>query len=208
MADSPFEIVTSGKPKRGSKGIIIGAIITVFLLLSVVAGVLLVRQQQNIQEKAASTQCPGAEQCPNSANPNLLQSCHPADTDGTTSDSLCNTAGRIETCGAASTQYCCPSVGAAWTTDMTACNVLASPTATATPIATATPTATPTPTPTATANLFGTPTPSPSSSALPTLAPTVQTTPLPVPVTGVDWPTVAGVGVGAGAIILSILIAL
>lgn len=52
MADSPFNIVTSSKPKKGSKGLIVAVIVVVFLILSVVAGVLLVRQRQNIQEKA------------------------------------------------------------------------------------------------------------------------------------------------------------
>jgi len=36
----------------------------------------------------------------------------------------------------------------------------------------------------------------------------VQTTPRPIPETGVDWPTAAGVFVGIGAIVISILLAL
>jgi hypothetical protein len=55
MADSPFNIVTSSKPKKGSKGIIVAVIVVAFLIISVIAGVLLVRQRQNIQEKAQVT---------------------------------------------------------------------------------------------------------------------------------------------------------
>jgi len=147
---SPFEIVTSGKSKKiGKPGIIIGVSIVIFLILSVVAGVLLVRQQQTIQEKASSS-C--IESCPVAGRPDMLADCHPPDSDGTSDDKICNSAGRIDTCGAAQTKYCCPSAGASWTTNMSAC-------ATPTPTATATPT--PTPTPTATGN---TPTPTGTST--------------------------------------------
>lgn len=51
---SPFEIVTTGKSKKvGKTGVIVGVIIVIFLTLSIVAGVLLVKQQQNVSEKAA-----------------------------------------------------------------------------------------------------------------------------------------------------------
>jgi len=66
-----------------------------------------------------SNKCPGAEACPNSSNKNLLQNCTPPDSDGTPKDSLCNKAGIIEPCGGKN--YCCPSAGGAWTTDMTKC---------------------------------------------------------------------------------------
>lgn len=65
--------------------------------------------------------CPGAEACPVSTQPSLLRSCHPSDADGTAQESLCNTAGRIQTCGANFTKYCCPKAGAAWTTNLSAC---------------------------------------------------------------------------------------
>jgi hypothetical protein len=143
---SPFEIITTGKSKKvGKTGIIVGVSIAVFLILSVVAGVLLVRQQQNVQEKA-STIC--TEACPRSGRPDLLSDCHPPQTDGSPDDKLCNLAGRVDTCGAAQTKYCCPSAGGAWTTNMSAC---ATPTPTATATATATATGTGTATPTATA---------------------------------------------------------
>jgi len=118
---SPLEIVTSTKPKKGVKRIVAAVIIIIFLVVSVVAGVLLVGQNQNIQEKAKVTICPGAEACPYPKNRNLLLSCHPVDSDGTTTDSLCSWVGRVETCGSASTKYCCPAAGGFWTTDMTAC---------------------------------------------------------------------------------------
>jgi len=126
---SPFEIITTGKSKKvGKTGIIVGISIVLFLALSVIAGVLLVKQQQTATPQAAGSQCPAAEACPNSTQPNLLQSCHPADGDGTTVDSLCNQAGRVETCGPATTKYCCPSAGGSWTTNMSACNASPTPT--------------------------------------------------------------------------------
>lgn len=246
---SPFEIVSPAKSKKiGSKGVWIAVAIVTFLILSVVAGVLLVRQQQNIQEKAAPSAqfCPDAGACPfynapHGDNGTLLRDCYPAQSDNTPKDSTCNAAGRIAPCGPARTQYCCPSAGSAWTADMTVCNSLAATPTPAPP--TPTPTVTPTPTATAAPNTCngscvtdstcqsglicsgsycrnplcasatdctcGAATPTPTATAG-TAAPTqsVQSSPRPIPVTGVDWPTVAGVGVGAAAIILSILIAI
>lgn len=234
MADSPLEIITSSKPKKGNKGLIIGIIIVVFLALSVVAGVLLVRQRQSVQEKAATSAfCPDAQACPYDKDPTLLRSCDTVEADQTPQDSNCDTSGETHICGGVS--FCCPAPGQSWTTNMTVCNQLAA-TPTPTPDlltdsnncgnvgfacsngtscvngACVLPTASPSPTtaalagatagPTATPRATGSPTP------LPTLSTGVQTTPLPVPVTGVDWPTAAGIGVGAAAIILSIFLAL
>lgn len=66
-----------------------------------------------------SSMCPEVEACPNSSQKNLLQNCTPPDSDGTSNDILCNTAGRKESCGGKN--YCCPSRGAAWTSDMSKC---------------------------------------------------------------------------------------
>jgi len=165
---SPFEIITPGKSKKvGKTGIIVGIAIAVFLILSVVAGVLLVRQKQNVQEKAATSNlCPGAEACPAAGQPNRLWSCHPADSDGTVVESLCNKAGRVETCGSATTNYCCPVAGGSWTTDMSSCAVAtAIPTATATATATAIPTATATATASATLTQATTVTPTPTATS-------------------------------------------
>jgi hypothetical protein len=63
--------------------------------------------------------CPGAQACPNPSNKNLLQNCTPPDSDGTPKDTLCNEAGMIRPCGGKN--YCCPSAGGAWTSDMTKC---------------------------------------------------------------------------------------
>lgn len=57
------------------------------------------------------------EQCPGSDG--VLRSCTPPESDGSSADSLCAWAGRVEGCGGR--QYCCPAAGGAWTTDMTAC---------------------------------------------------------------------------------------
>jgi len=225
---SPFEIVTPGKSKKtGQKGMIVAVLIVVFLILSVVAGVLLVRQQQDIRERASTAICPAAEACPVPGEPTLLRNCHPAESDGSPAESLCSTAGRVEFCG--TQNYCCPAPGQAWTTNMTACAgtptpsptatatataaPTASPTATAaasgTPAATAAPTATPTRTPTPTPTSAGTggaasATPTPTSAGTTGGSSTAQ----PIPQTGTDWPTFVGAGLGIIVIIASILIAL
>lgn len=84
------------------------------------------------------TQASCTPRCPDSREPTLLHSCTPS-ADGTY-ESLCNLAGRVETCGGS--QYCCPSPGATWTTNMSGCpQTTISPSATATVAPSATPTA-------------------------------------------------------------------
>ncbi len=63
----------------------------------------------------ACTKC--IEQCP--GKDNVLRNCHPMESDGTSQESLCNQAGRMEYCGAKT--YCCPKAGALWTTDIGKC---------------------------------------------------------------------------------------
>jgi len=161
----------------------------------------LVRQQQQIAEKAAGGgQCPDAESCTG----NHLFNCTPPESDGSPDESLCNSAGRIASCGGQ--EYCCPSAGGVWTLNMAACTVATpspSPTVTPSPSPTATAAATATPGATATGAATATPAPTAASSA-----PTAQTTPLPIPDTGVNWPTMFGIGAGATAIIIAILLAL
>lgn len=201
---SPFEIVTPSKSNSGGKkGLLVAILVVVFLLLSVVAGVLLVRNNQNVQEKAASTgnSCPGAQACPVSGQTNLLRNCTPPEADNSPTESLCNRVGRVESCGGK--EYCCPTVGGTWTTNMTACTVVATPT----------PTPTTTPTATSTATPAGSATPATSATPVPTLrsgtaTPAAQKTSMPIPVTGTGWPTYVGAGVGVIVIIASILLAL
>lgn len=206
MADSPFEITTSGKPKKSSmKGIIISLVVVLFLALGVFVGVLLVRQQQDIREKADQAQCPAAQACPHPDQPELLSDCSEGGVDP--NDSLCNARGRVGTCGGAS--YCCPGPNQAWTRNMAACpSSTASPTATATGTATATATSTSTATATATGTAKGTasPTASPtkSSTAKATTTPTKQ----PIPETGTGWATYASAGLGVLVIIGALLLAL
>lgn len=190
---SPFETVTIKKSgKNGTRTIMITIVIVVFLILGVVAGVLLVRQQQNISEKAQVSLCPAAAACPVSGQPDLLRNC----ISGTPEEVSCSNignVGQISACGNLS--FCCPSLGASWTTDLTLCTVAtASPTPTATAFATATPIATASATPTSTASASGTP--------------RALATPRAIPVSGTDWPTVLGVGIGAFAIIGAILLAI
>jgi hypothetical protein len=54
----------------------------------------------------------------------------------------------------------------------------------------------------------GSSTPTASATATATTVPTTSATPRPIPETGIEWPTVFGIGVGAAAIIISILVAL
>jgi hypothetical protein len=194
-----FEVVTTSKSKKvGGRGIIIAVVVVVFLVLSVTAGVFLVRQQQNIQEKAAVSLCPSAEQCPVPGQADLLRSCNPPNADGTPAEISCSnvaSVGLITTCG--TQHFCCPSLGASWTTDVALCS-----TPTPTPTLTPTPTATASATPTATASA------TPTSTATASATPTVQATPRSVPVSGVGWPTIIGVGVGVVVIIGSILLAI
>jgi hypothetical protein len=173
---SPFEIVTSGKSKKvGKTGIIIGVVIVVFLTLSIVAGVLLVRQQQNISEKAA-----GTDLIP-TATPTLTPTASPTATPTLTptpAGNACNgVCGNNSNCQSGLYCYSGFCRNPLCASDATCGCSSASPTATA--------------------------------SATPTITPLgTQTTPRPIPVSGTDWPTVLGAGVGVTAIIVSLLIAL
>lgn len=60
------------------------------------------------------------EQCPGTDG--VLRSCTPPEADGSSADSLCAWAGRVETCGGKS--YCCPAPGGTWTADMTKCTTI------------------------------------------------------------------------------------
>ena len=102
----------------------------------------IVPTKPTVKPTKTPTKPPGnrcTEQCPGSDG--VLRSCTPPEDDGSSNDSLCNLAGRVESCG--NKPYCCPSAGGAWTTDMTACPTTPTPTLTPTP--TPTPTLTPTP---------------------------------------------------------------
>lgn len=194
-AVSPFETVTSKKSgKSGTRTLVITIGIVLFLVLGVTAGVLLVRQQQNIQEKAQTALCPVALACPVTGQPDLLRSCSSPNADGSPQEISCSNVGSVglvSSCGTLS--YCCPSLGASWTTDLTLCTAATpTPTVSATPFATVTPTATASATPTSTAS--GTP--------------RASATPRAIPVTGTDWPTVLGGVIGAAAIIGAILLAI
>ena len=131
MKDSDIKIVglSNNKPKGKTNWKILGAIIGIVVLaFGVIAGIILVRQQQDIREKAGVTygRCDeaGAEACPGTDG--ILRNCHPPESDNTPVLSSCDAAGRIEFCG--TRDYCCPVAGGTWTADMSVCAV-----ATATP---------------------------------------------------------------------------
>jgi len=161
--------IASLPKKKFGGGRVIATILGIFLLVGAVsAGVILTGQKQLFQQKAKVTMCPDDEACPYPRDRKLLLSCHPVDNDGTTTDSLCSWVGRVETCGSAWTEYCCPAAGGFWITDMTACTTpRPTPTRTPTPRPTRTPTPTPTRTPTPRPTPTRTPTPTPTPSPRP-----------------------------------------
>ncbi len=184
MKNSRIEVVEStniNSTKTNWK--VLSAIIGIVVLtIGVIAGIILVKQQQNISEKAA-TSC--LEQCPGSDG--VLRNCHPPNADGSSVDSICNLKGKISFCGVRN--FCCN--GSVWTTDLTSCAV-------ATTTTTSTTTATATATSTATSSAKTTPTAKSSATA----------TAVPIPVTGIEWPTMLGTGFGVTMIVVSMFLAL
>lgn len=200
MKDNDINVVGLSSNKSGGKTNwkVIGAIIGIVVLaFGVVAGIVLVRQQQNISEKAAVScveQCPGTD--------GVLRNCHPPESDGSSDDSSCSFK-RVEFCG--TRNYCCPAAGGAWTTDLTAC---ATPTATATSTSTATATSTSTTIATATSTSSSKATATSTTKASSTATTKATATAVPVPVTGVEWPTIVGGGFGVIMILISLSLAL
>ncbi|MEK7536732.1 MAG: hypothetical protein AAB559_03080 [Patescibacteria group bacterium] len=216
MKDSDIKVVgiSNSKSKDKTNWKVMGAIIGIVVLaLGVIAGIILVRQNQNISEKAKECNL-GGYACPDPNNSSLLRDCSTGEE--FPNDSLCNSAGRVEVCGSTASnakQFCCPSAGAAWTTNLTLCSVAATPTptATATATATASPTATNTSKATATSTTKATAT---STSASKTTTPTstssaqATATTAPIPVTGASWPTIVGGGFGVIMVLISLSLAL
>ena len=130
MLDDIKIVGLSTKKSKPTNWKVLGAIIGVIVLsVGVIAGILLVKQQQDIREKAAGN-CDSPEtivKCP--APDGNLYSCNPPDQNNNALISQCNLAGRIELCGIGNNivQYCCPSAGGSWTTDMSGCSCQAAP---------------------------------------------------------------------------------
>lgn len=72
------------------------------------------QRNDDVFEETCNEQCPSGD--------GVLRSCSPPEADGTPQESICNVAGRVESCGGR--QYCCPSPGGRWTTDMSSCNTV------------------------------------------------------------------------------------
>ena len=126
MTEGDIKVVGLSSSKKGGQTNwkIIGAIIGIIVLaLGIVAGILLVKQQQDIREKAEIVSCvdPTVEQCPVAGKPDVLRNCHPPQSDNSPVESICNEEGKISFCG--NKNYCCPSVGGSWTTDMSVCTL-------------------------------------------------------------------------------------
>lgn len=188
---------SGGKP---SLKIILAIVGIVVLTLGIVAGIILVREQQNISEDAQQTcieECPGTD--------GVLRNCHPPADDGTPQESVCSSGGLIKFCG--SRNYCCPSAGAAWSSNLTLC-ATAAPTATATSTASGTsnPTGSGSPTATATSTGSGRASSTPTGSSMATPTPSGSGTSFPVPETGASWPTIMGAGIGVIIILTSLFL--
>lgn len=212
MADDVKVVGLASSKKKDVNWKVVGAMIGVFVLaIGVIAGIFLVRQSQDIEEKAA---CVAA--CPRSDG--ILVNCY-GDVDPDGDELACSVAGRVAVCGqnaSSARQYCCPTAGGSWTTNMTLCSVAtATGTATATATATATgtstsatKTATPTATSTSSGNKTATPTATSAGSGISTPTTVSSGTPFPVPETGANWTTVLGAGAGIIMILLALGLAL
>lgn len=202
-AQSPFDIVTPKKAQKlSTKGIVIASLVTVFLGLGAFLGVLLVRQNQNVEEEAVGC----VQQC--AVGKADLVSCDGVDTNGAVSK--CSFM-RIETCGGK--EYCCPAASGSWTTDLTKCAALsssASPSATATSTSTAKSSAAAmaTATSTSTARSSATATATAKATSTTKATATAVATKPPVPETGTGWPTYFGIGLGVLTIMGSLFLAL
>lgn len=126
MPNTPFEMVTPpAKKQLGSTGVIIAVLVVVLLGLGIFFGVRLVQQNQNVAERAQTVACPQAEECPVAADSTHLRNCTPPEADNSPDEQVCDTAGKVGTCGG--TQYCCPSAGGTWDTNMSACAAATTP---------------------------------------------------------------------------------
>lgn len=124
MADDIKIVGLSSKKSSGTNWKVISAIIGIVVLsIGVIAGIFLVRQQQDIREKASGncTDPKSIVKCP--ASDGNLYSCNPPDSNNNAQISSCNVAGRIELCGVDGSvkEYCCPVAGGAWTLDTSEC---------------------------------------------------------------------------------------
>lgn len=139
IQESANTTVSSNNPPQKKKfNPVLGIALVIVLLVGLTAAYFLGQQDQDIRQQAATCK----EECPGSDG--VLRNCTPPESDGSSEDSICGWAGRIESCGGQ--QYCCPQAGGAWTTNMTACQPSPSPSPTPTP----TPSPSPSPSPSCT----------------------------------------------------------
>lgn len=192
MPNEEVKVVGLSSNKKGGRKpslkIILAIIGIVVLTLGIVAGIILVREQQNVSENAQQVcieECPGVD--------GVLRNCHPPAEDGTPQESVCSSGGLIVFCG--TRNYCCPSAGAAWSSNLTLC-ATAAPTTTSTAIGTSTPTGSGSPRATSTATSLGSVTPRASATG----------TSFPVPETGASWQTIMGAGVGIIVVLTSLFL--
>jgi hypothetical protein len=93
------------------------------MVMTIPIGVAVMAQNQDMRGEASVRRSRCQQECPGIDG--VLRSCTPPESDGSSNDSLCNKAGRVEVCN--NKPYCCPQAGGKWTTDMTKCRVTPSP---------------------------------------------------------------------------------
>lgn len=131
MSDNDIKVVglAGSKSKGKINWKVLSAVIGIVVLsLGIIAGIILVRQQQDLREKAQRQQCPQAQQCPSLDGKHLLN-CNPPEADNSPQDSLCRVAGQTSVCG--QENFCCPVAGGKWTKDMSKCQTQLTPAPTA-----------------------------------------------------------------------------
>lgn len=111
----------NSKPKKKSNWkMALGVIVLLIVVMGTGTGFYLTQQSQDLRQQADEgdpVECPLAEACPHADG--TLITCDDANVMDIV---LCNLDERVESCGG--NDYCCPTAGGAWTTDMTACTTV------------------------------------------------------------------------------------
>lgn len=222
---------SDNKPKKSNFKIIVFVLASILLAgIAVFTAIKLFQTRKEAVAPSAPSSKPLAcvEACPGADG--ILYNCTPEESDGTPEMSVCNSAGRVASCGGK--DYCCPAANGSWTLNMTLCTsasqeavcddqldndddglvdcddtdcslntLCVNATTKALSNTTSTTSASPTSTSTATPTASSTKTATPTASSTKTPTPTEP----PVPASGTSWPTVLGIGVGAVLIIVPLL---
>ena len=146
-----MKFIDSLIPNKKNQLSAILSLILVVVAIPVVATLL--QENQDIRQQAAAC----VQDC--SARDGILRSCTPPESDGSSNDSGCLWAGRVESCN--NQDYCCSAAGGTWALCPTAAPTRA---ATASPSATVAPSATRAPSVTQTPSITAAPTNTPCTT--------------------------------------------